>query len=75
MYARIVAYTLSLVFFFRFVASENIRNVCNLIDETRGDNLHDSEDIDADSNYVRTNTRNEIDFLFDTDVEVRINSS
>lgn len=43
--------------------------------ETGEDNLHDSEDIDADSNYVCKNTRNEIDSVFDTDVEVRINSS
>jgi hypothetical protein len=56
--------------------SDNIQNVCNWLDETEEDNLlYDSDDTDADPDFVCTNTHNEIDSESDTDVDVHINPS
>ena len=56
--------------------SDTIQNVCNWSDETEEDNLlYDSDDTDADPDFVCTNTRNEIDSESDTDVDVHINPS
>jgi len=56
--------------------SDYIQNVCNWLDETEEDNLlYDSDDTDADPDFVCTNTHNEIDSESDTDVDVHINPS
>ncbi|CAI6376022.1 unnamed protein product [Macrosiphum euphorbiae] len=56
--------------------SDNIQNVCNWLDETEEDNLlYDSDDTDADPDFVCTNIHNEIDSESDTDVDVHINPS